>query len=393
MKTIGIDASRANLRYRTGTEWYCFQLLHHFAKLIPPNDYRVILYVKEPLLPDLQTLPKHWQVKVLHWPPRLLWTQLRLSLHLLRPSQRPDVLFIPAHTIPLIHPQRTVYVAHDLGFERQPSLYANTYIGGRLMNLLVRLLTLGRYGTSERDYHRWSMRYAAVQASRIITISQFTKSELQHFYHVPVERITVVYNGYNSATLLPSPLTGTAVQPRDYFLYIGRIEHKKNIVNLLKGFAEFRRVTASPLKLCLVGQFGHGESDIWQTIRNEQLTDAVLLPGYVQQSELSAYWQRALAFVFPTNYEGFGIPILEAMSAGTVVACSDIPPLRELGEDNCLYFDQQSSAAIAQVLQKIVQLLPAERDRMIVAGRARAQLFSWENCASHTWQVIEGQLH
>ena len=388
MKTIGIDASRANVRHRTGTEWYCFHLLHELAKLISSDEYRVVLYVKEPLVEDMQVLAQHWEVRVLRWPPRLLWTQLRLSLRLLRRTYRPDVLFIPAHTIPLIHPKRTVYVAHDLGFERQPQLYANTYIGGRFMNLLVRVGSFGRYGTSELDYHRWSMRFAAQQASKIITISQFTKTELQHFYTVPDERIAVVYNGYNPATSLPM----TATVERDLFLYIGRIEHKKNIANLIEAFAHYKKNHNDNRKLCLIGQLGYGQEDILQKIRDHQLANDVLLPGYVSQAELTNYWQRAIAFVFPTNYEGFGIPILEAMSAGTVVTCSDIPPLREVGDAACIYFDQKSPVAIAQVLARAAGLSEAERQHYLAAGQKRLELFSWQRCAQQTWQVIKAQL-
>lgn len=388
MKTIGIDASRANVRHRTGTEWYCFHLLHELAKLISTDEYRVVLYVKEPLVEDMQALAQHWEVRVLRWPPRLLWTQLRLSLHLLRRKQRPDILFIPAHTIPLIHPKRTVYVAHDLGFERQPQLYANTYIGGRFMNLLVRIGSFGRYGTSELDYHRWSMRFAAQQASKIITISQFTKTELQHFYTVPNERIAVVYNGYNPATLLPV----TATIERDLFLYIGRIEHKKNIANLIEAFALYKKNHNDKRKLCLIGQLGYGQEDILEKIRDHQLVNDVILPGYVSQTALTSYWQRAIAFVFPTNYEGFGIPILEAMSAGTVVVCSDIPPLREVGDDACIYFDHKSPAAMAQAMAQAAGLSSDERQHYLAAGQKRVVLFSWQRCAQQTWQVIKAQL-
>lgn len=389
MKIIGIDASRANVRDRTGTEWYCFHLLHELVKRIPSTDYSVVLYVKEPLVEDMQSLAKQWEVKVLRWPPRLLWTQLRLSLHLWNRCTQPDVLFIPAHTIPIIHPRRTVYVAHDLGFERQPELYANTYIGGWLMNLFIRMITLGRYGTSELDYHRWSMRFAVRAASKIITISKFTKRELQHFYKVQDSRIAIVYNGYNPVVYQPD---NSETQVHDLFLYIGRIEHKKNIIHLIEGFAQYKRQYKNQLKLCLIGQFGYGREDILQIISKYQLEDDILLPGYVAQTELTRYWQRALGFVFPTNYEGFGIPILEAMAAHVVVACSDIEPLREVGGDACIYFDQTSSAAIAQTLQQLAALTPIQKASYLAAGQKRIQLFSWEKCAAQTWQVIKGQL-
>ncbi|EKD75907.1 MAG: glycosyl transferase, group 1 [uncultured bacterium] len=390
MKTLGIDASRANVRQRTGTEWYCFHLLQELVRLIPLDQYQVTIYVKAPLVEDLRTLAEHWQVRVLRWPPRLLWTQLRLSLAMLRKSRRPDLLFIPAHTIPLIHPQQTVYVAHDLGFEREPQLYANTYIGGRIMNIIIRLLTFGKYGTSELDYHRWSMRFAVKKAAKIIAISQFTKTELQHFYSVPNERVAVIYNGYNKPA---AEKDATAPAPeRDLFLYIGRIEHKKNILNLLEAYAQFITTNSTQNKLCLIGQFGFGQAEIMQKISELKLTNKIILPGYVLQTELAQYWKRAIAFVFPTNYEGFGIPILEAMSAGVVVACSDIAPLREVGGNACVYFNQQSPRAICSALQNISKLSNTERAQYIAAGQQRASQFSWKRCADETWQVLKAQL-
>lgn len=376
MITIGIDASRANVKQRTGTEWYCYYLLQQFAKLYDPKVQRVTIYIKAPLVDDLQNLPADWEIKVLRWPPKLLWTQLRLSLAMLLPWRRPDVLFIPAHTIPVVHPARTVYVAHDLGFEREPALYANRYIGGIWMHRLVKVLTLGKYGTTELDYHRWSMRFAVRRASHIITISQFTKAELMACYPVTEQRISVVHNGFDRTAFTPALQPPSNPQP-PYLLYVGRIEKKKNIAHLLAAFQILKQQYHLPHQLWLAGQPGFGF---------EQLPPGpdLRLLGYVSAAELPALMQQASAFVFPSNYEGFGIPILEALASGTKVACSDIPALREVGGAACWYFNPQDPADMARVIAACLQA-----DRRPADLRA----FSWERCGQETWQVLLRQVH
>lgn len=378
MITIGIDASRANVTQRTGTEWYCYYLLQQFAKLYRPDQQRVIIYVKEALVADLNFFPADWEVRILRWPPRLLWTQLRLSLAMLWPGRRPDLLFIPAHTIPIVHPACTVYVAHDLGFERDPLLYANSYIGGKAMHWFIKLVTLGRYGTTELDYHRWSMRYAASQASKIITISEFTKKELQACYQVSDERIQVIHNGYDRKQFVPAITQPTTSTQPPYLFYVGRIERKKNIDHLLAAFARLKELHPSSLQLWLAGSLGYGFRDLRPS------ADVKLL-GYVSAQQLPMLMQQAQVFVFPSNYEGFGIPVIEALACGTKVACSDIPALREVGGASCWYFNQTDPADMATVIQ---QALQADSTQARAVNVAQAQHYSWEKCGQETWQAL-----
>lgn len=383
MITIGIDASRANLAQRTGTEWYAWNVIQELKRLIPTAGYRVVLYVKEPLLPDLEPLPPQWRVQILRWLPGLLWTQLRLSLHFLRPARRPDLLYIPAHTIPLIHPRRVVSVAHDLGFERDPNLYNPSYIGGRAMNLLVRCLTLGRYGTSERDYQRWSMRLAVRQASRIIAISKFTAQELRTLYGVDEKKVRLIYNGYTALAAHPSNQP-----PRDSLLYIGRIEHKKNIRHLVQAYAALtQRLTPCPPLFC-IGRFGYGAKDSQRLITELKLEQHIHLVGYIPADQLFQYWQRAKLFILPSKYEGFGIPMLEAMAQRVSVVCSDLPPLREIGQGHCFYFNPNQPDHMAQTIAQAWLLPAAEQQRRLEQAYRHAQTFSWQRCAEQTWQVL-----
>lgn len=388
MAIIGIDASRANVEQRTGTEWYIYSLLRELTTIIPA-EHKVVLYTKEPLRSDFGVFPSQWTNQVLRWPPQLLWTQLRLSLKMLRKRSRPDILFIPAHTIPMIHPRKTVYVAHDLGFERFSELYSRSYIGGSIMNALVRIGTLGVYGTSELDYHRWSMQFAIRHATKVIAISKFTKSELQEVYKVPSNQISVVYNGFSSQDYKPVT-TPPSVPP--YILFVGRLEYKKNIPNLIDAFAILKQKYHLPHQLTLIGTPGFGFSEIQKRIIWHGLDKDVLMPGYVAQSHMPTLMSGAAAFVFPSHYEGFGIPILEALACNALVVCSDIPVLREIGQNACRYFDKDDSRSIARVIAETLQLSEAEKLQMHQAGQQRVTDFSWRACAQNTWQVLQSVL-
>ena len=243
MRTIGIDASRANKIEKTGTEWYSYYLIQELKKIIP-DSVRVILYSKKPLRGNLAKLPKNWQAKTLPWPPVFLWTQIRMSLQMLKFWSRPDVLFVPAHTIPVIHPKKTVLVAHDIGFEKKAELYGDKDIGydnnflRKFLKFLVRTVTWGEYGTTELDYHRWSMRFAIKHATQIITVSNFSKKEIVEHYKLPEKRITVVHNAF--AKNKYSPIKDKTLEhyqdvlkkykiKQPYLLFIGRKEYKKNM--------------------------------------------------------------------------------------------------------------------------------------------------------------------
>ncbi len=224
---IGIDASRANKQYKTGTEWYSYYLIRWLAKLDKDNQY--ILYTDHPLtggLLDLGTpqyIPNsgcyekieftddgtqivkspynNFKAKVLKWPFNFFWTQGRLSLEMLR--HRPNLLFIPAHTLPIIHPRRSVMTIHDIAFEKDDQLYQPEDIGSEgqsinnFIDALVFIFSFGRYHANSFDYLRWSTKYGLKHAKKIITVSNYTKEDLIQYYHVKENKIAVVHNGYN----------------------------------------------------------------------------------------------------------------------------------------------------------------------------------------------------
>ncbi|MBU0731525.1 glycosyltransferase family 4 protein [Patescibacteria group bacterium] len=393
---IGIDASRANQPNKTGTEWYSYNLIQKLKKIIP-EDVRVVLYSKEPLQDGLENMPKNWESKVLNWPPQFLWTQIRLSLEMLKLWNRPKLLFVPAHTIPVFHP-RSVLVAHDIGFERIKELYENKDIGykstilRKILKILVILVTFGNYGTSELDYHRWAMKFGLKEADHIITVSDFSKKEIMDHYGVPEKDITAIHNGFSPDAYFPLKEKKADILKQykittPYILFVGRLELKKNLPKFIIAFRKLKQNYKIPHKLVLVGSPGYRYEDIEANIFESKLKDDVIEPGYVEQDHMNELMNMADLFVLPSYYEGFGIPILEAMSAGTAVACSDIPALKEVGNKAAVYFNPDSEQDMAE---KIFDLISdnAKKQELIAKGKQNIKKFSWDKCARETWKVI-----
>ncbi len=395
--TIGIDGSRANLPNRTGTEWYAFAVITRLMKLIPAH-HRVVLYVDSPLVPDWPTLPAHWSVRVLRWPPKLLWTQLRLSAHLW--WYKPDVLYIPAHTIPLIHPAAVVTVIHDVGFAQASQLYNDKLIGGggvvsRLLDLGIRLISRGRYSAREQDYHRFAVDHARKIHATIITVSHFSQSEIERYYHIPARDIKVIYNGADPVlpiTQSQPPHTTRPLVPKSFLLFIGRLEAKKNTPALIDLFAVLVHRYGYSGQLVLAGQPGYQYEQVKQAITTHHLEDHVIETGWVSAEQKSWLLHHAQAFIFPSAYEGFGIPVIEAFSIGTPVICSDIGALREVAGPAALFIDPLNSQVGAKMIHEFLSNREQQSTR-ITSGYQQARQFSWDRTASATWEILQNQFN
>jgi glycosyltransferase involved in cell wall biosynthesis len=415
---IGIDASRANKLHKSGTEWYAFYLIRELARLDKDNQY--ILYTDRPLIGGLadlsaeevdpmtgpatfdqygfQTLvsPHHnFRAKVLSWPFKFFWTLGGLSLEML--FHKPDLLFVPAHTLPLIHPRRSVVTIHDIGFKRNLKLYEQDRVAYRnnFINTLVRLFTLGRFGATQTDYLDWSTAFALKAAHKVITISEFSRQELISVYQADPAKIAVVHNGYNNqiyrqldrsdaeATLRVNGIT------TPFIFYVGRLEKKKNISELIEAFALIKHHHPEiKHKLVLVGDASYGFDEVKYNISEYNLEREVLMPGWIEEKSLPDIYNAASAFIFPSNYEGFGIPLLQAMACGTPIAASDIAPVREVVADCAVLFDPNSPADMAD---KIFALISdqALQSKLSASGLARVNDFSWRKCASETLDILQ----
>ncbi|OGY43205.1 MAG: hypothetical protein A3B89_00940 [Candidatus Buchananbacteria bacterium RIFCSPHIGHO2_02_FULL_40_13] len=373
--TIGLDASRANRPNKTGVEWYSYYLIQELKK-ITPDDIDVILYTNGKLTGGLENCPKNFTEKKLSWPclpagrRQYLWTQIRLWWELI--IKPPDVLFVPAHTIPFlpIRKKTKVYVTvHDVGFKRYPKLYKKIQF----------------------YYHELTMKRLRNRADKIITISDFSKQEIIDLYRVKPAKIVVIPLGYdqdsyNDKVLADQNILNKYNITQPYLLYLGRLERKKNIGNMIKALA-YIKVAKSELKLVLAGNSGNEYENIKKIIIDNKLEKEVLLPGYIAEADLPAVIKMAEIFLFPTLYEGFGLPILQALAIGTPVVTSDLKPHKEVAGGAAALADPKNPVSIAQQINKIL------KDREFATelknqGLKRASEFSWAKTAATTLLII-----
>jgi len=393
---IGIDASQANKPERTGTEWYAFYIIQRWMQSNAFQGNHVRLYTQNPLRDDFGPLPENWEVRVLTWPPKIFWTHIRLSLELLfRPIH---LLFIPSHTIPLKHPKATLTTVHDIGFETNPELYANASVVHIksafvrwMISFLIRMVTGGRYGANELDYQRFGLRYALRHAQMIFTVSEFTKQQIElHFPSHPP--LVVAYNGVVQKEFYypyPKDHVRSIMQTyrlKKYILAIGRIEKKKNSLLLLKAFHSLvKKDSFSDLTLVFAGGEGYGADEVHNYISDHRLENNVRFLGWTPQEHIAPLLAGASIFAFLSAYEGFGVPLIQALAVGTPVVASKLPVFREIADDTIAYTDPEETAVTAS---RFLNILLKNKDEIAHAGVKRAKSFTWQKTAD----TIERQI-
>jgi len=368
---IGIDASRAATRERTGTENYSLNLIRHLLALESGHRYR--LYFNQSPTVGLFPMTADLELRVMPFP--RLWTHLRLSWEMAR--QPPDVLFVPAHVLPLVQPRSSVVTVHDLGYLYYP----------RAHPLLDRL------------YLDLSTRYNARAASRVIADSQATKDDLVQYYSIGPGKITVVYPG-RDGTLQPVE-DGARIEKvkarfgirGDYILHVGTLQPRKNLGRLLEAYAIVKKQAKRGETPCLVmaGRKGWLYDQIFQQVGRLGLETEVIFPGYVPQDDLPALLSGARLFVFSSLYEGFGLPVLEAMACGTPVLCSNVSSLPEVAGDAALLVDPLDAKGMAEAMNHLLQD-EGLRTQLVERGFWQVRQFSWDRCARETLAVLEDAL-
>lgn len=353
---IGIDGSRAFLDQRTGIEEYSYQTIKHLAGKL--DEHQVVLYLRKKQVPDFD-LPSNWRIKKIRL--SRFWTQFGLSLELL--IHPVDALFIPAHTVPMIHPENTVVTIHGLEFEVMPEAYSPW----------------------ERFYMRMSIKKSCQWAKKIISVSRSTRNDLASIYDVSKDKISVVYEGYDEKLMGDSP-NKDGKDP--YLLFIGRLEKRKNIEGMIKAFEILKSKNEIPHRLMLVGRPGHGYEDIKKQIEKSDWKKDIIETGFVSGEQKRELLENASVFLFPTFYEGFGLPILEAQNAGVPVVSSNVSSLPEVTEGSALLVDPREPEFIAGATLSLISDEKLASD-MVRKGKENIKRFSWEKCAGLIKKIIK----
>lgn len=370
--SVGIDASRAVLAQRTGTEHYSASLLKALSELPEAQISNVVLFVNLASASEARErlgfeLPQKWQVRAIPFP--RLWTHARLSLEMA--TRSPGALFVPSHVVPIRHPGRTTVTVHDLGYLHYPQAHT------RLSRLYLRLSTL----------------FSARAARRVIAISEATKRDLMSHHRIPPRKIRVIYHGRDPifTPVRDQKKIEEAIEKygisQPYCIHVGTLQPRKNLGLLVEAWAALRETGQVVPRLLLAGKRGWLYEELLRAVAEKGLTEIVRFADYVERDDLPALYSGAVAMLFPSLYEGFGLPPLEAMSCGTPVIASTASSLPEVVGDAGILLDPHDAGAWASALQQLIAN-DKLREELSRKGLDRAAEFTWERSARQTWGTI-----
>lgn len=369
---IAIDGYEANVPQRLGSSQVAFELLSNLERIDRRNEHTVFLPGSP--LEDLPKERKGWQYKILK--PKRGWTQIALPLALYTSRPKPDIIFSPTHYIPRFCPKgiKRVVTIFDLSFLRFPQMFTKKDLW-QLKN--------------------WT-KLSAQNADHIITISKNSKKDICKQYKLPKEKITVAYPGYEKDNFKNqiSKIKVEEIKKKyklgdNYIIYIGTIQPRKNLIRLIEAFARIE----GP-ELLIVGKTrGEGKQgwmyeDILKTPQKLGIKERVKFLGFVPTGDLPYLLSGSKAFIQPSLYEGFGIPVVEAMACGVPVIVSNISSLPEVVGKAGLLVDPYSEDQIEQAM-RVILTDGKLRQKYAKAGFKQARKFSWDKMAKTVLNVFE----
>ncbi len=360
---IGLDGNEANVDKHVGVSVYTLNLLRYFQSHSDESQ-SVNVYLRSRQKTCMPEESKHFTYKIVPGP--IAWSQLFLPLHLY--SHRPDdIFFSPAHYTPRFSPAPRIVTIHDLSYLYYPDEF--------LKKDLYKL----------KKWTEFSLR----KAVKIIAVSKTTKKDIMKFYGIPDEKISVIYNGYEKKSDDDDKTSNPEILFSDlkkYILYVGTIQPRKNLAALVSAFETFHK-TNPDFKLVIVGKKGWLYEEIFKDVENRSLQNSVVFTGFLPDSMVNWLYKHAFCFVLPSLYEGFGLPVLEAMSHGCPVLASFTSSLPEIGGEACLYFDPKNPSELAEKLSMLHNSESVRAD-LIQKGTERIAQFSWEKCGKETLELI-----
>jgi glycosyltransferase involved in cell wall biosynthesis len=369
---IGIDGNEANVTKRVGIGEYAYQLLAQFASLRFPQEKEItfVIYLKERPLPHMPKESKQWQYRVLK--PGKLWTQWRLPLDLYMHRPKPDVFFTPSHYAPRFSPVPTVMSIMDVAYMRFPELFN--------ANDLYQL-------------KNWTA-YSVKNAKKVLTISNASRDDIIKAYAVHKEKVVTIYPGIKIMPSLEPRIFGMNQLQKKYhlsdqfILFVGTLQPRKNIARLIEAFSKVSSENHNDLQLVIVGKKGWQYEEILAAPEKFGVEDHVKFLENVTDEELQIFYKHALCYVLPSLYEGFGLPVVEAMQRGCPVITSNVSSLPEAGGDAALYVDPTD---VDDIAAKITKLIDDEelRKELIAKGKKQIEKFSWEKSAKETLAVLQ----
>lgn len=360
MIKIGVDGNEANVEKRVGVSVYALNILKYFSKNAN-QEIQFNIYLKSFPLSDLPKENRYFKYKVI--PGKFLWSQIYLPLHLYF-HKSIDAYFSPAHYLPNFCPVPQVVTIHDVAYLYYPDDFTKKDLW-QLKN--------------------WT-KFSINKASQIIAVSKTTKKDIVKNYNVDEAKVSVVYNGFEKPIKKPAMSKVEGLKINNFILFVGTIQPRKNLKILIDAFNMFLLINKD-FKLVIAGKKGWLYKNIFEKVETMNLRKKVIFTDHVTDEELIWFYKNAFCLVLPSLYEGFGIPVLEAMSYDCPVITSFSSSLPEIGDEASLYFDPKNAADLLEKLQTL-QDNNQLRKELISKGRQRIKFFSWEKCGKETLDVI-----
>lgn len=357
---IGVDASKTALKQKTGIDNTAYQIILQLEQIDHKNSY--YLYTNKPIDKNLKG-NVNFKEKLLPFPK--FWNKLRLPLALLR--DKPEKFLELTNAIPSFAPKKTAVFIHDLAFKFFPETYSSF----------------------ELILQESAIKIAVNKARRILFSSLANKKDFLKFYKYPEEKIKIVPLAFDETIYRDSNNTKNVLNiDSPYFIFVGRLEKRKNIVRIIDAFNKFKQESKTNHKLVLVGKKGFGYNEIIDKI-NElgDFKKDIIMTGYVENEKLANLYALSDGLVYPSLYEGFGLPILEAMASGIPVLTSNIPTIKEIAGDAAFYVNPEDVEDIASKMNKIIQ--KETREALVLKGKNQAKKFSWGKSAQMILNYLE----
>lgn len=361
---FGYDSKTGSPR-RVGSGEYCFELLLNLNRIDEKNSY--IIYLPQSPSPDLPKESDRWHYKIVR--PRKMWTLIGLSLEFFLRRSKPDIFFSPTHYLPIYAPKRSAISIMDVSYVKFPELFKR-----RDLNQLT----------------KWTG-YSVRKASMIFTISQASKDDIIKIYGVPEDKVIVTHLGIktisnfkNQKENMDKIIEKYGVDG-EYVLFVGTLQPRKNILRLIEAFSRLKE----DIKLVVVGKKGWMYEEILEAPKKFNIENKVRFLDFVSDEDLPFFYKNAVCFVLPSLYEGFGLPVLEAMKYGCPVITSNVSSLPEAGGDAALYVNPLDADDIKEKIELMIND-KGLRIKFVKKGYEQVKKFSWEKTARETLTALEG---
>lgn len=354
-----------------GIGWYTYEVLRRMVAAHPEVEF---LFLFDRPYDSSFLFGPNVTAKVIPPPARhpfLWWLWFELAVPMALKRWKPDVFFSPDTYLSLRTKVPTVMVAHDLAYAHYPEQIP---------------------GLARRYYAHFTPKYLA-KATQVITVSDFVKRDILAHYSLPPAKIAVVPNACRPGFFPLSEAEQKVVRQRwtggqPYWIYIGAIHPRKNVPQLIEAFNAFKEAVDSPVQLVLAGRFAWQSGPVKAAYENSPFKDAIQFTGYVEEEELPRLLGAALGLVYVSVFEGFGLPVLEAMECEVPVITSNVSSLPEVAGEAALLVDPKDTAAIAGAMRRLWQDRGL-RERLISKGRQQRALFSWDHTAAAVFEILQ----